>query len=67
MFPQLDAYVRRLVEKGAQPLPQVELNTQVPNLGPYVMPGGFYDLVCTPGPLMRIRTAPGHGRLLGVA
>jgi hypothetical protein len=67
MFPQLDAYVRRIAEKGAQPLPLVELDTRVPNLGPYRLPGGFYDLVCTPGPLMRVHAAPGRGRLLGVA
>lgn len=67
MFPQLDAYLRRLEQRGASPLPVAELNTHVPNLGPYRLPGGFYDLVCTPGPLMRVAAAPGKGKLLGVA
>lgn len=67
LFPQLDAYLRRLQAKGARPLPQVELNTHVPTLGPYRLRGVVYDLVCTPGPLMQVKAAPGSGRLLGVA
>ncbi len=68
LFPVLQAYLDRIVAHGAHPLPQVELNTHVPTLGPYRFDAGLYTLIVTPGPMMRVSvSAGGSGRLLAVA
>ena len=40
----------------------MQLNTTVPMLGPFRMPGeGAWDLLVYPGPLMRMSPVPGQG------
>jgi hypothetical protein len=46
----------------------LELQTKVPNLGPYTMGNsGFYDLQLFPGPMLRMVTAPPTGQSLDVS
>lgn len=48
-FPVLQAYLDRIVAHGAHPLPQVELNTHLPTLGPYRIDAGLHTLTVPPG------------------
>lgn len=60
---ELENYTTQVAVIGAQPLPQYELQTQVPNLGPYTMgSNSFYDLQVYPGPMLKMVTAPPTGQ-----
>ena len=48
----------------AGPLP--ELQTRVPNLGPYTMGSGLYHLQVYPGPMLKMVTAPATSQSLDV-
>lgn len=62
---EFEVYTSRISQAGAQPLPEVPLQTQVPNLGPYTVEGeGFYDLQLYPGPLLKMVSAPSTGQKL---
>jgi hypothetical protein len=64
----LEGYAGRVAEAGARPLPQVELRTDVPNLGPYKMgTSAFYDLQAYPGPLLKVVSSPASGQALDVS
>ncbi len=61
----LDTFINRTVAEGAAPVPNVELNTQVPDLGPYVLDlGGVFELAVYPGPSLRFRAEPTVGKNL---
>ena len=65
---ELENYSGRVAQAGARPLPQVELRTEVPNLGPYRMgPSTYYDLQVYPGPLLKVVSAPASGQRLDVS
>jgi hypothetical protein len=62
---ELDNFEARVVRQGAQPLPQVELQTRVPDLGPFTLgSSGWYELQVSPGPLLRVVAAPTAGQSL---
>jgi hypothetical protein len=48
----IDAFINRTVAHGAAPVPNVKLETHVPNLGPIVLNLGNaqFDLAVYPGP-----------------
>jgi hypothetical protein len=63
----LETYPGRVAQAGARPLPQVDLKTEVPNLGPYTMArSACYDLQAYPGPLLKMVTVPARGLDLDV-
>jgi hypothetical protein len=65
---ELEGYAGRVAELGARPLPQVELRTDVPNLGPYKMGSStYYDLQVYPGPLLKLVSSPASGQALDVS
>jgi hypothetical protein len=65
---ELASYSGRIAQGGAQPLPQIELQTRMPNLGPYTMGNtGFYDLQIYPGPLLRVVTAAPTGQTINTS
>ena len=60
-------FIARGLERGAAPHPLVELNTQVPSLGPYVMDnGGMFVMTVYTGPTMRFVATPRLGGNLNV-
>lgn len=65
---ELEGYSGRVAEAGARPLPQFELSTEVPNLGPYKMGSSiYYDLQVYPGPLLKVVSTPTSGQALDVS
>ena len=50
----LDNFIKRTVAEGAAPVPNVQLETRVPEIGPYVLNLGNakFDLTVYPGPRM---------------
>jgi hypothetical protein len=66
MLPELDAYLARIVARGAEPRPLVELNCRLMTTGSIRMGHGTYQQEITFGPLMTGRIVSA-GRLLGVA
>lgn len=64
---ELEDYSGRVALVGARPLPQFELRTEVPNLGPYTLDrSAYYDLQAYPGPLLKMVTVPSSGLELDV-
>jgi hypothetical protein len=66
MLPELDAYVARIVARGAEPQPLVELNYRLLTTGSIRMGHGTYQQEITFGPLLTTRIVSA-GKLLGVA
>lgn len=65
---ELETYKQRIAAEGARPLPQVELRTAVPNLGPYTIGShSYYDLQVYPGPLLKVVASPSTGQALNVS
>jgi len=65
---ELEGYAGRVAELGARPLPQVELRTDVPNLGPYKMGSStYYDLQVYPVRLLYTVASPASGQALDVS
>jgi hypothetical protein len=65
---ELESYRQRIAEEGARPLPQVDLQTTLPHIGPYTLGhGGYYDLQVYPGPLIKVVAAPSTGQKLDVS
>ena len=65
---ELDNAAGRLAQDGARPLPQPELQTRVPNLGPITLGNnGFYELQLFPGPLLRVATASPTGQSVDIS
>ena len=65
---ELESYTTQVSALGARPLPQADLQTQVPNLGPYTMGrSAFYDLQVYPGPMLKLVMAPPTGQSVDVS
>jgi hypothetical protein len=65
---ELESYKERIAVEGARPLPQLDLKTSVPNIGPYTLSnGGYYDLQVFPGPLIKVVAQPSTGQQLNVS
>lgn len=55
----------RAARQGDRLQPQVELQTRVPDLGPFTLgSSGWYDLQVSPGPLLRVVATPAAGQTL---
>ncbi len=65
----LDAYIKGTVARGAAPVPNVQLETKVPAIGPYVLNLGNaqFDLTVYPGPRMWFEAQPVTGTQLNTS
>jgi hypothetical protein len=59
----LDNFIKRTVAEGAAPVPNVQLETRVPEIGPYVLNLGDaqFNLTVYPGPRMWFDAQPVTG------
>ncbi|MFO1326934.1 MAG: hypothetical protein U1F56_06225 [Rubrivivax sp.] len=65
---ELESAHARLAHEGARPAPLVDLQTRVPDLGPFTLGNtGFYDLQVYPGPLLRVVAAEPTGTQLDLS
>lgn len=65
---ELESYTARVAQEGARPAPPADVQTRVPDLGPFKLGDtGFYDLQVYPGPLLKVVAATPSGPQLDLS
>ena len=60
---ELESHPSRVTREGARATPQADLQTRVPDLGPFTLGNAsFYHLQVYPGPLLKVVAATSSGQ-----